>query len=144
MAGYSGTPLPRKLGIKAGQRIALLGAPADFDATLGALPDDVEVRRRVGRPVDVAVFFTKRRAELERRFEALSRAIEVDGGLWVAWPKRASGVATDITEDVVREVALPAGLVDNKVCAIDEVWSGLRVVWRRERRAAEAARRASE
>jgi hypothetical protein len=143
MAGYSGTPLPRKLGIKVGHRLALVGAPADFDATLGELPEAVEVRRRLRGSVDVAVFFTKRRAELQRRFEALSRAIEVDGGLWVAWPKRASGVATDVTEDVVREVALPAGLVDNKVCAIDEVWSGLRVVWRRELRAAEAARRAS-
>ena len=143
MAGYSGTPLPRKLGIKAGHRVALVGVPSDFDATLGELPEAVEVRRRLRGPVDVAVFFTKRRGELERRFEALSRAIEVDGGLWVAWPKRASGVATDLVVTGVRVVALAAGLVDNKVCAIDEVWSGLRVVWRREGRSAEAARRAS-
>jgi hypothetical protein len=120
-----------------------VGVPSDFDATLGELPEAVEVRRRLRGPVDVAVFFTKQRGELERRFEALSRAIEVDGGLWVAWPKRASGVATDLDENGVREVALAAGLVDNKVCAIDEVWSGLRVVWRREGRSAEAARRAS-
>lgn len=137
MAGYSGTLLPRKLGIKAGDRLALVAAPSDFDATLGTLPEAVTVRRQLRGPVNVAVFFTKRRADLERRFEALSTAIEVDGGLWVAWPKRASGVATDVTEDTVREVALPAGLVDNKVCAIDETWSGLRVVWRREGREAE-------
>ncbi len=80
------------------------------------------------------VFFTRRRAELERRLETLGRAIHPAGGLWIAWPKRASGVATDISEDIVRDVALPLGLVDNKVCAIDATWSGLRIVWRLERR----------
>ncbi len=92
------------------------------------------VKRRVVAPLDVVVAFFIRRAELERRFEALAAAIYPDGGLWVAWPKRASGVATDITEDVVREVGLAAGLVDNKVCAIDETWSGLRLVHRLENR----------
>jgi len=134
MAGYSGTPLAKKLGIKDEQRLALIDAPEGFDTTLGPLPDAVEVRRSARGHADVVVFFTKRRADLERRFPALARAIFPDGGLWVAWPKRASRVATDMTEDVVREVALPAGLVDNKVCAIDETWSGLRVVHRREHR----------
>ena len=134
MAGYSGTPLPRKLGISEGDRVAFSSAPDDFRAALGALPDGVEVRARARGPLDVVVCFVTRRSELERRFESLSRAIRWDGGLWIAWPKRSSGIETDVTEDTVREVALPAGLVDNKVCAIDETWSGLRVVWRRENR----------
>jgi hypothetical protein len=127
MAGYSGTPLPRKLGIQADSRVVVLGAPDGF------LPE-VEARRRLGGAADVVVAFFTRRRDLERRLPALERAIFPAGGLWVAWPKRASGVATDLTEDVLREVALPRGLVDNKVCAIDETWSGLRLVWRKERR----------
>jgi hypothetical protein len=129
-AGYSGTPLPRKLGIKPGARLALIGAPSDFDATLGELPPGVAVRRRLRGPVDVIVAFHLRRAELERRLPALRGALEPAGGLWIAWPKRTSGVATDLTEDVVRGLGLAAGLVDNKVCAIDAVWSGLRFVYR--------------
>jgi len=130
-AGYSGTPLPRKLGIRAGARLALIGAPDGFDATLGELPEAVAVRRRVGgQPLDVIVAFFSRRALLERRLPALSGALHPAGGLWIAWPKRASGVPTDVTEDVVRTLGLAAGLVDNKVCAIDEVWSGLRLVYR--------------
>ena len=135
MAGYSGTPLPKKLGIKEGARLLLLDAPPGL---LPDLPPGVEVTDRTDGladgGVDVVVTFCAERAELERLIEPLGRLIFPAGGLWVAWPKRASGVATDITEDVVREVALPLGLVDNKVCAIDETWSGLRVVWRRERR----------
>jgi hypothetical protein len=133
-AGYSGTPLIRKLGIKDEQRIAFLDAPADFSKTLGELPGSVELRAGARGKLDVIVFFVIRRRQLERRIETLGRSIHPNGGLWVAWPKRASGVATDMTEDVVREIALPLGLVDNKVCAIDETWSGLRVVWRKERR----------
>jgi hypothetical protein len=129
-AGYSGTPLARKLGIKPGARLALLGAPPDFDATLGELPPEVTIRRRLRGPVDVVVAFHVRRAELERRLPALRGALDPAGGLWVAWPKRASGVPTDVTEGVVRELGLAAGLVDNKVCAIDGVWSGLRLVFR--------------
>jgi hypothetical protein len=129
-AGYSGTPLVRKLGIKPGSRLGLLGAPEGFDATLGELPDGVAVRRRARGPLDVIVAFHLRRAELERRLDALRGALDPAGGLWIAWPKRASGVATDIDENVVRELGLAAGLVDNKVCAIDEVWSGLRLVFR--------------
>jgi hypothetical protein len=129
-AGYSGTPLPRKLGIKPGARLGLIGAPDGFDQALGELPDDVALRRQLRGPLDVIVAFMLERRELEKRLSALKRALNPDGGLWIAWPKRASGVPTDVTENVVRELGLAAGLVDNKVCAIDDVWSGLRLVVR--------------
>jgi hypothetical protein len=132
MAGYSGTPLARKLGVRPGDHLALLNAPNGF--AIDDLPPGVEVSRRALRACDVIVSFHTRRADLDRRFPTLIRALVADGGLWVAWPKRASGVDTDITEDVVREVALPTGMVDNKVCAIDDTWSGLRLVLRRELR----------
>jgi hypothetical protein len=133
-AGYSGTPLHRKLGFKPGQRAAYVNAPEGFDELLGELPDGVTVRPRLRGPLDLVVCFVTARSELERRLPALRRALEPDGMLWIAWPKRASGVDTDMTEDVVRDVALPAGLVDTKVCAIDETWSGLRLVIRKELR----------
>ena len=127
----STSPLPRKLGIKPGHRVALLGAPDGFETgTLGELPGDVKVVRRTGGKADVIVSFHTERAELERRLPVLRAMMEPAAGLWIAWPKRASKVETDITEDVVREVALPIGLVDNKVCAVDETWSGLRFVYR--------------
>jgi hypothetical protein len=129
-AGYSGTPLAKKLGIKEGASVAFLEAPAGFDDTVAPLPDGVDVKRKAGPGLDVVVFFTKARRELEERIEDLKAAIAPAGGLWVGWPKRSSGVETDMTEDVVREVALPLGLVDVKVCAIDETWSGLRLVIR--------------
>jgi hypothetical protein len=132
MAGYSGTPLPKKLGIGPDDDLALLGAPDGF--SLDDLPPGVETRRRAQGRFDVVVSFHTRRADLAQRFPVLMRVLSADGGLWVAWPKRASGVPTDITEDVVREVALPRGMVDNKVCAIDDTWSGLRLVLRRELR----------
>ena len=135
-SGYSGTPLPKKLGIREGSRVAVVAAPQGFDASLGALPPGAQLRTNARGRLDVIVFFVTRRAELARRFPSFARALERDGGLWVAWPKKASGVPTDVDEDVVREVALPTGLVDNKVCAIDDTWSALRVVWRTERRAA--------
>jgi hypothetical protein len=130
-AGYSGTPLPRKLGIKPGQRVVLLGAPDGFELEL---PDDVRVGRRAAGKADVIVSFHSGRTELERRLPALRALMEPAAGLWIAWPKRASKLPTDITEDVLREIALPTGLVDNKVCAIDDTWSGLRLVIRREHR----------
>lgn len=132
MAGYSGTPLPRKLGIKPGSRVVLVGAPAGFPKTLGALPADAKVLAdlRGSVPLDVIVFFTRRAAELRRRFKSIAGRLSESGGLWVAWPKKASGVATDVSEGLVREVGLASGLVDNKICAIDEVWSGLRFVVR--------------
>ena len=133
-AGYSGTPLAKKLGIKQGHVVGLLSAPDRFEDQLEALPDDVALKTAARGRLDVIVaFFTKRR-DFERRLDAMGKAIFPAGGLWIAWPKRASGVETDITEDTVREVALPVGLVDNKVCAIDETWSGLRIVWRKENR----------
>jgi hypothetical protein len=135
-AGYSGTPLAKKLGIKPGHTVALLGAPDGFYELLGTtLPDRVHLRTRATGTADVIVTFHTDRTRLEARVDTLLRVLDIDGGLWIAWPKRASGVATDITEDTVREVFLPLGLVDNKVCAIDDTWSGLRVVWRKERRA---------
>ncbi|MBA2283437.1 MAG: DUF3052 family protein [Acidimicrobiia bacterium] len=143
MAGYSATPLAKKLGIKDGSRVALLCAPRTFDpAALEPLPDDARVVTGATKdPCDVILSFHTERADLEARVPALLDALDVDGGLWIAWPKRASKVPTDITEDTLREVWLPLGLVDNKVCAIDDVWSGLRLVWRREHRDAVRAGR---
>jgi hypothetical protein len=134
VAGYSGTPLPAKLGIKPDGRVGLISAPDGFDAVLGELPVGVTVRRQLRGPFDVVVAFFARRSALESRLAGLRRAIDPAGGIWVAWPKKASGMATDITEDVIRDVALPTGLVDNKVCAIDDTWSGLRLVIRRHLR----------
>ena len=130
-AGYSGTPLPRKLGIKPGHRVALLGAPDGFELEL---PDDATLRHRAGGTADVILTFHTSRAELERRLPALRAMMDPAAGLWIAWPKRASKVQTDITEDALREIALPTGLVDNKVCAVDETWSGLRLVIRKQHR----------
>jgi hypothetical protein len=129
-AGYSGTPLPRKLGIKPGARLALIDAPEDFTSTLGELPPGVEVRTRLRGGFDVILGFFVARTELERRLPAARSALDPSGGLWLAWPKRTSGVTTDLGEGVVRELGLATGLVDNKVCAIDATWSGLRFVYR--------------
>jgi hypothetical protein len=124
------TPLMQKLGITDGMRVALIGArPGVLE-----LPVSVTLTHRARGRADVVVAFFTQRFELERRVGPLARMIFPSGGLWITWPKRSSGVRTDITDDVVREVALPLGLVDNKVCAIDTTYTGLRVVWRRERR----------
>ena len=133
-AGYSGTPLPQKLGIKEAHKIAVLGAPRGF--ALGVLPTGTRVQHSLAGKamLDVVVAFVTRRADLVARIAACRPRMQPAAGLWIAWPKRASGMATDITEDTVREVALPTGLVDNKVCAIDETWSGLRLVIRKELR----------
>jgi len=133
-AGYSGTPLVRKLGVKEGMRVAWLDAPEGFVALLDPLPDGLRVRASARGKLDLAVCFATRRAVLARRLPGLREAIRPDGMVWAAWPKKASGVATDITEDVVREIALPLGLVDVKVCAIDATWSGLKLVIRKELR----------
>jgi hypothetical protein len=132
MAGYSGTLLPQKLGIKDGHRVALVEAPPDFEQQLGRLPDTVTLVPNAGgrEPFNVIVLFVTSAAQLRRRFTGLARRLVPDGGLWVAWPKKASGVETDLTESVVRTIGLETGLVDNKVCAVDEVWSGLRFVIR--------------
>jgi hypothetical protein len=128
--GHSGTPLPRKLGIGVDARVAIISPPAGFDGVLGALPDGVQVRNQARGRLDVIVFFVTRRAELTRRFPGFARALEPDGGLWVVWPKKTSGVATDLAFESVQCVGLDQGLVDNKVCAIDPTWSGLRFVYR--------------
>ncbi|HUR17736.1 MAG TPA: DUF3052 domain-containing protein [Acidimicrobiales bacterium] len=131
MAGYSGTPLAKKLGIKDGSTIALSNAPPTLDAELDlSLLEGVVVRPRLKGPLDVVLVFVKSLSELEHRFPPAQRALHERGGLWVAWPKRTSGVATDLTENVVRDVGLRAGLVDTKVCAVDDTWSGLRFVYR--------------
>ena len=136
-AGYSGTRLPRKLGIKPGHRVLLLGAPEGFALDL---PDGVRVSRRAAGLADVILSFHLRRAQLAKRMPALRERMEPAAGLWIAWPKRASKVATDLTEDVVRELALENRLVDNKVAAIDDTWSGLRLVIRLRDRAPDTVR----
>jgi hypothetical protein len=130
MAGYSGTPLAQKIGIKAGHRLVLRNHPASFLRDLGELPEGVKHSDRLAGKANVVIFFTDKLAALENGFSALARTMESDGMLWIAWPKRASGVPTDLTEDVVRRVALQRGLVDVKVCAIDATWSGLKLVIR--------------
>lgn len=127
MAGYSGTPLPLKLGVKDGSSVVLIDAPEDF-----AL--DVETHDALVPGTDVAVLFVTTREELASGFPPVAATMQPAGGLWVAWPKKSSGVATDLTEDVLREVVLPLGWVDNKVCAVTDVWSGLRFVLRKENR----------
>ena len=129
-AGYSGTPLVEKLGIERGSTIAILAAPPGYDRTLGPLPRPVSRKRSLSGPLDFIQFFTSRRAELERRFAQLASALAPAGMLWISWPKQASGVPTDLTEQVIRAIGLAHGLVDVKVCAVDAVWSGLKFVRR--------------
>ncbi len=139
-AGYSGTPLERKLGLKDGQKVAFVALPDDlggltrvcsFGETMILSPERLA---EIGSGLDVIMFFTKARSVLESQAGRLRTAIRPDGMVWICWPKKASKVATDMTEDVVREVLLPGGLVDVKVCAVDEVWSGLKLVIRKELR----------
>jgi hypothetical protein len=135
-AGYSGTPLPVKLGIGEDDEVAVIGAPERFEDTLGDLPGVASLHTDLADDAryDVIVAFMTQRSELEAELPRLRARMAPACGLWIAWPKRASGVPTDLTDDVVREVALPTGLVDNKVCAIDQTWTGLRLVIRRENR----------
>jgi hypothetical protein len=135
-AGYSGTLLPRKLGIGEGDEVALIGAPERFEDTLGDLPDVASLHTDLADDAryDVILAFVTQRSELEAELPRLRARMAPACGLWIAWPKRASRVPTDMTDQVVRDVALPTGLVDNKVCAIDDTWSGLRLVIRRENR----------
>lgn len=133
-AGYSGTPLAKKLGIGAGSRVGLISAPDGFLEALEPLPDGVRFLSGRARDLDVIVLFVRRAAELRRRFMPLAVRLQPAGGLWVGWPKKASGVPTDVDFAVVQATGLEAGLVDNKVAALDETWSGLRFVVRREDR----------
>jgi hypothetical protein len=134
MAGYSGTPLAKKLGIMEGARVLMLGAPSAF--SLGVVPIGSAITKTVpkARNVDVALVFVKEKRALKAAFARASKVVTESGGVWIAWPKKSSGVATDITEDVLRDAILPTGYVDNKVCAVDETWSGLRFVLRKELR----------
>jgi hypothetical protein len=133
-AGYSGTPLPRKLGIQPGSRLLLLNAPAQFSGLLQPLPEGVVFTNRAGQDVNIAHLFATERQTLATELASLRRALRPDAAVWVSWPKKASRVPTDITEDTIRELALPMGWVDVKVCAVDAVWSGLRLVVRKELR----------
>jgi hypothetical protein len=129
-AGYSGTPLPRKLEIKEHTRVATVGAPPHFSELLGELPAGAKVRRGLLGARDLTIWFITSRRQLEGDFHKVA-PLKGEGSLWIAWPKKTSGMTTDVTEDVLREVILPHGLVDRKVCAIDETWSGLLFSWRR-------------
>jgi hypothetical protein len=136
-AGYAGTPLARKLGIGEGDEVALIGAPERFEDTLGELPDVASLHTNLADDAryDVIVAFITQRSELEAELPRLRIRMAPACGLWIAWPKRASRVPSDVTDQVIRDVVLPTGLVDNKVCAIDETWSGLRLVIRKQNRA---------
>lgn len=133
-AGYSGTPLPQKLGIKPGYRLALHHAPDGYLATLGELPPGVKIREDGRGPAEVVHYFTTSRTDLGKALKGLGRSIYPDCALWISWPKKTSGVPSDLDENGVRELALPLGLVDVKVCAIDATWSGLKLMWRKELR----------
>jgi hypothetical protein len=134
MAGYSGTPLPQKLGIKKGMRIIAIGVPENYRKLLGKLPDDIEFSNKPDVGAQFIHFFVTRRNDLEKGLPRLRNTLADRGTLWISWPKKSAGVATDMTEQVIRSVALPLGLVDVKVCAVDETWSGLKLMIRREQR----------
>lgn len=135
MAGYSGTPLIKKLGIKPGQRIALLSGPPGYRKTLGPLPGEVKWAEQLDENLDFIQLFVTTQAELKRRFKEANECLAAQGSLWVSWPKKASGVATDLNENAIRKLGLELGLVDVKVCAVDETWSGLKFVYRLKDRA---------
>jgi len=130
MAGYSGTPLPNKLGIKENQRLALLNAPKDFLPELGDLPEGTSIVTRVTAPLDLALLFVDRERVLQKQFAQLAKKLSPNGMIWIAWPKKSSGVPTDLIFDRVQRIGLDSGLVDVKICAINETWSGLKFVIR--------------
>ena len=134
MAGYSRTPLAQKLGLKPGLAAAILRAPRGYRDVLGRMPPGLEFRTTSRGPLDFIHLFTRSRRQLAAQLPALQRALAPAGALWISWPKQASGVATDLTEDAIRTLALPRGLVDVKVCAMDDIWSGLKLVRRRKAR----------
>ena len=134
MTGYSGTPLVKKLGIKADFRLYAQNPPENYEELIAPLPDGVQILHRLTDQLDMIHFFTTSRAELAANIQTLLGRIKQDGMIWVSWPKKASRVPTDVTEDVIREIILPLGLVDVKVCAVDATWSGLKLVIRKENR----------
>jgi hypothetical protein len=135
MAGYSGTPLVKKLGIKEGSRVALVNAPKDFQAELGELPADVKFMKSTTKSLDLMLFFVLSERLLARDFTKLAACLTSNGMIWIAWPKKSSGVTTDLTFERVQRIGLDAGLVDVKICAIDDTWSGLKFVYRLKDRA---------
>ena len=135
MAGYSATPLVKKLGIKEGARVAFVNAPDDFQATLGELPADVKLMKATTKSVDLILFFVISERILAREFSKLAQRLTTNGMIWIAWPKKSSGVKTDLTFERVQRIGLDSGLVDVKICAIDETWSGLKFVYRLKDRA---------
>ena len=135
MAGYSSTPLAKKLGIKEGSRIALVNAPKEFQSYLGELPDRVEFVKRPTKLLDIVLFFVVTERALARDFAKLAEKLITNGMIWIAWPKKSSGVTTDLSFERVQRIGLDAGLVDVKICAIDETWSGLKFVYRLKDRA---------
>ena len=134
MAGYSGTPLAKKLGIKPGSRLVVNGAPKNYAELLAPLPEGVRLGRTLGAHTDIAHLFAAERTKLSQALRDALKKMRPDAAIWVSWPKKTSNAVTDITEDVVREIALPMGLVDIKVCAVDETWSALKLVRRKENR----------
>lgn len=134
MTGYSGTPLVKKLGIKPGFRLYAKNPPANYSELIAPLPEKVNILRRLSNELDMIHFFTTSRAELANNIGTYINRIKQDGMIWISWPKKASKVPTDMTEDVIREIILPLGLVDVKVCAVDATWSGLKLVIRKENR----------
>jgi hypothetical protein len=134
MPGYSGTPLAKKLGLKPPTTLVALGAPPEYRAWLGTLPEGVRIVSKAGSPLQAVHVFVTRRAALARHLGRFRTDLTPAGFVWVSWPKKSSGVATDITEDVIRELALPLGFVDIKVCAVTDVWSGLKLVIRKSER----------
>ena len=135
MAGYSGTPLAKKLGIKEGSRVALVNAPKDFHSELGDLPNGVKFFKPSTKSLDLILFFGLSERVLARDFAKLADRLTANGMIWIAWPKKSSGVTTDLSEERVRRIGLDAGLVDVKICAVDETWSGLKFVYRLRDRA---------
>ena len=134
MAGYSGTPLARKLGIKSGMIVHVVNAPSNYVGLVAPLPEKVVILSKADDNLDMVHLFTKNRSELLAALKAFQRKIKQDGIIWVSWPKKSSGVPSEVTENTVRELALPLGLVDIKVCAVDDIWSGLKLVIRRANR----------
>jgi len=130
MAGYSGTPLPKKLGIKDGLKIGFVHHPENFSELLGVLPSSVQIVPRITKPIDLVVIFVKQQRVLEKEFSNLATKLSTDGTIWVAWPKKSSGEKTDLNFNIVQRIGLDSGLVDVKICAIDDVWSGLKFVYR--------------
>jgi len=134
MAGYSGTSLPQKLGIKPGLTVVAINAPANYRRLLGQIPDSVTFSERLKSGSSFVHLFTSRRSEMRKKMSILRDKLSDNGTIWVSWPKKSSGISTDVTEDVIREIALPLGFVDIKVCAVDQTWSGLKLMIRRENR----------